>query len=214
MSSAPGRLMPAIATTAPSVPRRRSPSSMARFTAFNPGSVWLMVNSSMNVSSSVHRRLTTMLLRKWAITPPPKLVAPMRRKAPKSCSAVSFCADSFVAVDGMALQAVHEPGFGRAERDPSLGVALQSDEEILHELLRLGGHLVARVELHLKGVFADDGLVVAARTPDRDVRLGEKPLAEVELAERKQQFFDNPLVDEPDRLAARRGQPADCRKHA
>src|SRR5436190_5547330 len=213
MSSAPGRLTPAIATTAPSVPRRRSPSSMARFTAFSPGSVWLIVNSSMNVSSSVHRRLTTMLLRRWAMTPPPKLVAPMRRKAPKSCSALIFGADSLVPVNGMALQAVHEPGFGRAERDPSFGLALQSDEEVLHELLRLGGHVVARAKLHLKGVFADDWRVVAALAPHRDVRLGEKPFAEIELAERKQEFFDNPLVDEPDLPAARRGQPADCRKH-
>src|SRR5215831_18209111 len=169
MSAAPGTQMPATAATAPAEPASRSPRSIARFAAFNPGSVWLIVRSSMNVLSSVHPRLTTMCERRCAMTPPPKLVAPMTKNAPKILARLGAAAALFMPIDRMALQPVDQTGFGRSERNPAFGLALQLDEERLHELLGFARHIRAGRKLQLKRVLSDDGLVFAARAPERHV---------------------------------------------
>src|SRR5262245_46690364 len=169
MSIAPGTQMPATAATAPAAPASRSPSNIARFAAFNPGSVWLIVRSSMNVLSSVHRRRTTMCVRRCAMTPPPKLVAPITKNAPKILARRAAVAWSFMPVNRMTLQPIHQPGLGRSEGKPPFSLPLQRDEELLHELLCFDGNVRAGRELHLKCVLADDWLVLTTGAPKRHV---------------------------------------------
>src|SRR5262249_41256360 len=143
---AAGRESPTSAATAPSAPAIRSPISIAIFTVFSPGSVWLIVKSSTKAASSIHRRFPTTAFLRCATTPPPKLVAPITRNARKiSCSRGRGA--SFVSVDRMALQAVNETGLGGAKRDPAFDVALQRDEELFDELLGFRRHFSAVVEL-------------------------------------------------------------------
>src|SRR6185369_1819725 len=160
ISTAPGRQTPAAAASAPLAPVRRSPRRSDMLTAFSPGSDWLIVSTSTNVASSTQRCLTTTLLRMWATTPPPKLVAPISRKAAKML---------LVPADCLSIQPIHQPGFGRPQRNPVTNVVLQVDEELLDEPLGLARDVLAPIEFDLKRVFADDRLVVAAPPPERDV---------------------------------------------
>lgn len=61
--------------------------------AFKPGSDWLIANSSTNSLSLIQWRLATSPLRRYATTPPPKLVAPISRNSTKM-SLIGTPADS------------------------------------------------------------------------------------------------------------------------
>jgi len=63
---------------------------MATFAEFRPGRLSLIASSSTRVGSSIQRCLSTRLLRRYATTPPPKLVAPISRKARKISTRVTL----------------------------------------------------------------------------------------------------------------------------
>src|SRR5215472_12546184 len=126
MNNPPGRHMPAMPARAPERPRRRSPTRMAMFVEFNPGSDWLMESSSTKALSSSQARFATRPLRRYATTPPPKLVAPIRRNSRKICKTVAEgppgliagegwvedgAEGSLMALRGVAFQAIDHAGF-------------------------------------------------------------------------------------------------------
>ncbi len=75
--------MPTIAATAPDVPRSRCPARIDMFVAFKPGSVLLSDINSRNSTSVSQAFFATSALRRYATTPPPKLVAPICKNTPK-----------------------------------------------------------------------------------------------------------------------------------
>src|SRR5215472_5032660 len=166
MITAPGRQMPQIAARAPAVPRKRSPTRTAIFVAFRPGKVWLMESNSTKVLSSSHWYFVTRLLRKYATTPPPKLVAPITRKVVKifkteisperaggwtsSGPGGGMAETLFVALRCIALQLVDHSRFGRAQRKPVLDILLQGDKELLRPLFDLVVDVFAAIEFDLE----------------------------------------------------------------
>src|ERR1700674_4026427 len=177
MMRPPGTHIPAMAAAAPWVPRRWAPGRPAMFVECRPGRVWLIATICTNVSSSTQRRFSIRPCRKYAITPPPKLVAPITRNARKISASDTLSGDagspvtrrvprgvaSFVGLGRDALEAIDDAGLGRAERNPVVPEGLQRGEKFLDAPLDLGMEIVAAVELGLERVLSDERLVLAAR---------------------------------------------------
>src|SRR5215510_369761 len=222
ITSAPGRQMPQIAAAAPVVPRSRSPTRIAMLVALRPGRVWLIESSSTKAVSSSQRCLPTRLLRRYATTPPPKLVAPSRRKTRK-ISPIETVAGrvgsplmrgSLVSLGRVALQAIHDAGLGGPERDPVPGHGLQRHEEVLAASLDLGMQLVAAIELGLERVLAHQRLMIAPGAPEGRVGLGLDSLSEIQPAEVEQNLLHDHLVDELEPIGARHLERAQAREQA
>src|SRR5271166_5172394 len=107
---------------------------------------------------------------------------------------VGFAAVLLMALGLVALQAIHHARLGYPECKPILHVPLQADIELRCQPLWLFGHRLSTGKLHLKCKLADQGLVLAAGPPQSNVTLCQQPFAEIQLAQRKQYFFDNALV--------------------
>src|SRR5512139_2361300 len=103
---------------------------------------------------------------------------------------------SFVRLWWVALQSVDRAGLGGGERQPLGSDLLQLDKKALAGMQRLLADVVGAVEAQLIGKFADEGVMVAARAPQRDVGDGAGAMAEVELADVLHQLLDDALVDQ------------------
>src|SRR5208282_6539484 len=96
-------------------------------------------SSSTKPLSSSQPRLVTRPLRRYATTPPPKLVAPISKNSTKICrteggvivaATAGTCAAGVVDASLMALrlislQPVHHPGLGAPQSDPIFSRLLQ-----------------------------------------------------------------------------------------
>src|SRR5262249_41683713 len=94
------------------------------------------------------------------------------------------------------IQPINQASLGRAERDPAAQRALQADEEFFEQSFRLARQLTIATELDLKRVLGNKRHVLAARTPERDIGVRHDTLAEIQLSNGQQEFFDDPFVDE------------------
>src|SRR5581483_7671213 len=81
--TAPGNISPATAAAAPGTPLRSSPVMTAMLTEFRPGRVSLISSALMKSSSLSHLELRTRYSRRYATTPPPKLIAPAMKNTLK-----------------------------------------------------------------------------------------------------------------------------------
>src|SRR5208282_328198 len=179
ISTPPGRHMPTIPAIEPALPRKRSPTRMAIFVEFKPGSDWLMASSSTNPLSSSQPRLVTKPFLRYATTPPPKLVAPIIKNSTKICrteggviaaamagTCTAGVADtSLMALRLISLQPVHHSCLGAPQSDPTLRRLLQRQEIHLGALLGVFMNVFPPVEFRLKRELADQRLVLAARPP-------------------------------------------------
>src|SRR5262249_58018929 len=105
---------------------------------------------------------------------------------------------SFVGLRWIALHAIGRAGLGGGERQPVGGSLLQLDEEALADMQRLVADALRAVEAQLEGKLADEGVVIAARTPQAEIGHRPRAMAEVELANVLQQLLDDALVDQRD----------------
>src|SRR5579863_3068985 len=199
-----GKHIPTSASVAPSQPARRSPARIAMFVALSPGRVLLIDVISKNSTSSNHRFFRTNPSRKYATTPPPKLMAPISKNVRKIVRTDGFgllwglTAASLMALRRISLETIDESGLRRAEVEPTRCNELQFDEELLDALF---GDLVngfAPVESGLIGELAAHYFVVAERAPERDVALGDDPFAEAQRPQIHQHLLDERRVDELD----------------
>src|SRR5688572_15500693 len=97
---------------------------------------------------------------------------------------------------GITLQPVHDAGLRRVEGYPVLGRVLKRDEERRRPCDRVLTQILAVLEADLKGELADERAVLAARPPERDVRLGLESLAEIDGPDVLKHFLDDGVVDE------------------
>ena len=81
----------------------------------------------------------------------------------------------------IAFEPVDEPGLGRAQGEPVVPGLLQGNEELPATVHRLLVQFVGALELGLECKLAAHRTVSAALAPDRNVRLGGDPSAEIQL---------------------------------
>src|SRR5215510_5677750 len=205
ITSVPGRIMPRKATRAPGVRRSRSPTRMLMLVAFNPGKVWLISSAPRNSSSSSQRRFSTSISRRYATTPPPKLVAPMKRKVRKMAPSETGPGGASLTVGHRGVPVpVDHAGLGRVRLHPLPRRQLKGLEELLRPLLGLVMQLLVALELALKGELTDQRNLWAPVAPDGDVGLGAEPVAEVHLADVGQHLLGGQRAHQPERRIGRR----------
>src|SRR6266542_1975478 len=146
------------------------------------------------------------------MTPPPKLVAPMSRKARKISPSVTLTGDgagspartpSLMSLGGISLETIDDARLRGAHGDPVAREILHGQEELLDATLHLRVQVVLPVELRLERVLADERRVVAPGPPQAEVVLRDHALAEVELAEVEEHLLDDGLVHQLDLIIVR-----------
>src|SRR5262245_22292902 len=154
------------------------------------------------------------------MTPPPNDEPPIKRNARKMWPTPIGCLESAAAAFGtsstvtclagsmslpafarFARQTVDQAGLRGSKGDPLFRVTLHTYEELLDLFDGLVGYVFAMLEFHLERVLADDGRVIAALAPQRQVRLRDDSLPEVQSVEGQQQFLHDALVDECDAVS-------------
>src|SRR5579872_567703 len=166
----PGRTSPATATRAPGMPRRLSPMITLMLIALSPGRVWLISSASRKASSSSHLVSLPVYSRRYATTPPPKLIAPAVRKVQKivpsgtsaAGSASAAAIASFMVIDRLVPHPVNHRGLGGAERDPVPTLFLDFLEKLLRQLARFAMQRGQALEFQLVTQLGDH--IASART--------------------------------------------------
>src|SRR5499427_2150147 len=118
-----------------------------------------------------------------------------------SARALRDGASSLVRRGSIAMQPVHDAGLRGVQRNPVLRGVLKRHEERLELLHRVQAQVLAILESDLEGEFADQGAVLSARAPNRDVRFRANPLAKGQHADVLKDFLDNRVAHERDLLA-------------
>src|SRR5262245_57270228 len=107
---------------------------------------------------------------------------PVRSRGTPSFSNIYLYA-LFVRVGRIALQAIDDPGLGRAELHPVARLPLQLLEELPAAVEVQRVELFLALELDLESELADQRPVLAARPPQRHVAHRAEAVAEIELAD-------------------------------
>src|SRR5438093_3805215 len=162
------------------------------------------------------------------MTPPPKLVAPMSRKARKISPSVTWTGGagssamsaSLMRLRGIALETIDDTRLGCPDGHPVAREILHGEEKLLDAALHLRVQVVLAVELRLERVLTHQRGVVAPDPPEAEVVLGHHTLAEVDLPEVEEHLLDDGLIHQLDRIVVRPleggegGKEAHERRHA
>src|SRR5262249_49349128 len=84
-----------------------------------------------------------------------------------------FAATSLMTLGLVPLQAIDHPSLGYAQCEPILHVLLERDVELGSQFLWFFGDRLPAGKLHLKGKLAYQRLMLAPRTPQGDIALGD-----------------------------------------